>query len=203
MEVLQLSWHFVLAVLATWRVTHLLAAEDGPGDIVVRFRALLGQSFAGRLMDCFYCLSIWIAAPAALFVTRHWLDWIMVWLAVSGAACLLERLGQQPAGLQTPVSQSDDQLTHGGIHSVLRTETNGAQEEPNRYQQIQHEPGQYEPETISGSVDFAPDPDKNAHGFRAPTSSPHLRRDSNSIAPDSSAGNDDANHGPPTHARRG
>ena len=29
---------FVLAVLATWRVTHLLASEDGPGDVVVRFR---------------------------------------------------------------------------------------------------------------------------------------------------------------------
>ncbi|MGB6829462.1 MAG: DUF1360 domain-containing protein, partial [Terracidiphilus sp.] len=116
MDVLQLSWRFVLAVLATWRVTHLLAAEDGPGDIVFRFRALLGRSFAGRLMDCFYCLSIWIAAPAALFVTRHWLDWIMVWLAISGAACLLERLGQQPAGLQ-----SGGELTHGGAHSVLRT----------------------------------------------------------------------------------
>jgi hypothetical protein len=30
---------FVLAVLATWRVTHLLASEDGPADIIVRYRS--------------------------------------------------------------------------------------------------------------------------------------------------------------------
>lgn len=193
MDVLQLSWHFALAVLATWRVTHLLAAEDGPGDIVVRFRALLGQSFAGRLMDCFYCLSIWIAAPAALFVTRYWLEWIMVWLAISGAACLLERLGQQPAGLQTPVSQSDHQLTHGGTHSVLRTETNGAQEEPNQYQ-----PDQYQPEAFPVSANFAPDPNEDAYGFRAPASSPQPLRDGNPVATDSPAGD-----GIPTHSRLG
>ena len=35
---------FVLAVLATWRVTHLLASEDGPGDLIVRFRRLLGRA---------------------------------------------------------------------------------------------------------------------------------------------------------------
>jgi hypothetical protein len=193
MGVLQLSWHFALAVLATWRVTHLLAAEDGPGDIVVRFRALLGQSLAGRLMDCFYCLSIWIAAPAALFVTRHWLDWIMVWLAVSGAACLLERLGQQPAAIQP-----DGQLSHGGTQSVLRTETNGAQEEPDRYQ-----PDQFEPEAISSSVNFAPDPNEEIYGFRAPASSPPQHRDGNYITPHSSAGNDDANEHTPAHSLRG
>jgi hypothetical protein len=192
MDVLQLSWHFVLAVLATWRVTHLLAAEDGPGDIVVRFRALLGQSFAGRLMDCFYCLSIWIAAPAALFVTRRWLDWIMVWLAVSGAACLLERLGQQ-----TPVSQLDGQLTNGGTDSVLRTETNGTQEQPT----------EYEPDAFLSAANFAPDPNEEIYGFRAPTSSLHQLRDSNSVAPqffsvDSSAGNSDANDELPRRSRR-
>ena len=28
----------VLAVLATWRLTHLLAREDGPADLLVRLR---------------------------------------------------------------------------------------------------------------------------------------------------------------------
>ncbi len=175
MEVVQLSWHFVLAVLATWRVTHLLAAEDGPGDIVVRFRALLGQSFAGRLMDCFYCLSIWIAAPAALFVTRHWLDWIMVWLAISGVACLIERPGQQPAGIQT-----DGQISQGGTQSVLRTETNGAQEQPTQYQ----------PTAYSGPANPAADPNEEIYSFRASIPSPHSRHDADSIAPDSFAGDD-------------
>jgi hypothetical protein len=68
-------WRFALTVLATWRVTHLLASEDGPADLIVRIRALLGQSIFGKLMDCFNCLSLWTAAPAALFISRRSLDW--------------------------------------------------------------------------------------------------------------------------------
>jgi Protein of unknown function (DUF1360) len=82
----------LVSALATWRVTHLLAHEDGPADIIVRFRARLGQSFVGTLMDCFNCLSFWIAAPIALYVSRTWLSWIFNSLALSGAACLLQSL---------------------------------------------------------------------------------------------------------------
>lgn len=84
---------FVVAGLATWRVTHLLVSEDGPADIVVRVRRRLGGGVLGRAMDCFWCLSVWIAIPAALFVTRRPLDAAVTWLALSGAACLLERTG--------------------------------------------------------------------------------------------------------------
>ena len=38
-------------------------------DLIFRFRALLGPSLAGKLMDGFYCQSLWIAAPAVLFVS--------------------------------------------------------------------------------------------------------------------------------------
>src|SRR6478672_3014764 len=83
---------FALASLAAWRITHLLAHEDGPGDVIYRLRALGGAGFWGRLMDCFYCLSLWIAAPLTPFVTtRNATDAILVWVALSGAACLLER----------------------------------------------------------------------------------------------------------------
>jgi hypothetical protein len=100
---------FLLAALAVWRVTHLLAFEDGPGDLIVKLRALLGDSFAGRLMDCFLCLSLWIAAPAALLVTRTPLEWMLVGLALSGAACLLERLGRQAAEAQPQLAQPNPQ----------------------------------------------------------------------------------------------
>lgn len=114
---------FVVAVLATWRVTHLLANEDGPVDLIVRFRARLGSGLAGKLMDCFNCLSLWIAAPAALFVSRRILGWLFTWLALSGAACLLERLGQEPV-----IIQSTSQPAEGDVNDVLRSETVGAAE---------------------------------------------------------------------------
>jgi hypothetical protein len=99
---LQNVWSsFILTALAIWRVTHLLACEDGPADVVVRVRARLGESFWGMLMDCFYCLSLWVAAPAALALTRSFWDWPLVWLSLSGAACLLERCGSRAASMQT------------------------------------------------------------------------------------------------------
>jgi len=110
---------FILAILATWRVTHLLASEDGPFDVIAKFRALLGHSIAGKLMDCFNCLSVWIAAPAALFVTRQALDWVFVWLAISGAACLLERTAREPLMIE-PAPQPFE----GDEYHVLRSETN-------------------------------------------------------------------------------
>lgn len=105
---------FVLAGLATWRVTHLLANEDGPADIIVWLRRRLGHSRAGDLMDCFNCMSLWIAAPAALLLSRAPLAWIVSWLALSGAACLLERLGGKPV-----VIKRDSDPPEGSDH-VLR-----------------------------------------------------------------------------------
>ena len=104
---------FVLAALATWRVTHLLANEDGPADIVFRLRRRLGDSWVGGLMDCFNCLSFWVAVPATFFVTTAPLVWTVSWLALSGAACLLERLGQPRADGPGPQPMEGD-------HHVLR-----------------------------------------------------------------------------------
>jgi hypothetical protein len=83
---------FVILILATWRLTHLLAKEDGPFDLVFRMRKTLGNSLFGKLMDCFYCLSLWIAVPFALYGGHGWVDGLLLWLALSGAACLLERI---------------------------------------------------------------------------------------------------------------
>ena len=93
---------FAIAALAVWRLTHLLALEDGPWDTVARLRAKLGDSFWGRLMDCFYCLSLWVAAPLAPFVGRGALEAVFVWLALSGAACLLERATAAPVTFNQP-----------------------------------------------------------------------------------------------------
>jgi len=89
-------FRFSLAAFAVWRVTHLLACEDGPWDILVRLRRCLGRNVLGRLMDCFQCLSIWVAAPFALFLRPSPAEFILVWLAISGAACLLERTRPEP-----------------------------------------------------------------------------------------------------------
>ena len=91
------AMRFALGALATWRVTHLIAEEDGPADAVVRLRVRLGTSQLGRLMDCFACTSVWVAAPVALAVARRPREGPLTWLALSGAACLLERMTEPRA----------------------------------------------------------------------------------------------------------
>jgi hypothetical protein len=92
----QQSWYgLTLAVFAIWRVTHLLAKEDGPWDAIVSLRLRLDNGFLGSLMDCFYCLSLWIAAPAAYMLMSGWREWPLLWLGLSGAACLLEQMSDR------------------------------------------------------------------------------------------------------------
>jgi Protein of unknown function (DUF1360) len=96
-----LASRFALGSLAVWRVSHLLAEEDGPFDAVVRLRERAGPGRVGALLDCFYCLSVWVAAPVSLAVAGRRRDAPLTWLALSGAACLLER-ATAPAQSSTP-----------------------------------------------------------------------------------------------------
>ena len=92
------AFRFCIAALAAWRVTHLLAVEDGPAAVVARARGWLAQSRFGsgpaaELADCFGCLSMWVCVPLVPFVARRRSEAPACWLALSGAAFLLERLG--------------------------------------------------------------------------------------------------------------
>jgi len=83
---------FLIITLAIWRITHLLQAEDGPWDIIFKLRKAMGNSFFGSMMDCFYCLSIWISLPFGLFMEKNWLHRIILWVAFSGASILLQKI---------------------------------------------------------------------------------------------------------------
>lgn len=83
---------YLILVIVVWRLTHLLSAEDGPFDLIIKLRKLLGNSFFGGLMDCFYCLSIWIGLLAACYIGNNWKEILLLMLYYSGASIMLERL---------------------------------------------------------------------------------------------------------------
>lgn len=85
-------YRFLLGILSVWRITHLLQAEDGPWDVVIRLRRRAGEGFWGELLDCFYCLSVWIAAPFAIFLGQKSGERILLWPALSAGAILLQRI---------------------------------------------------------------------------------------------------------------
>ena len=106
---------FVLGTFAVWRVTHLLNAEDGPWQLVVRLRRRAGSGLWGELLDCFLCLSLWVSVPFALWIGRQWKERFLLWPALSAGAILLERITARPA---PPAYIFEDQETS----DVLRQE---------------------------------------------------------------------------------
>ncbi|MGC2415423.1 MAG: hypothetical protein WA459_22350 [Stellaceae bacterium] len=88
-----MQWYLlVLASLSVWRLTHLLNAEDGPGAILAWLRAAAEDGIWGGLLDCFNCLSLWIAVPFGLIIGAGWGEKLLLWLGLSAAAILLERM---------------------------------------------------------------------------------------------------------------
>lgn len=77
-------WRFYLTALAVWRMTHLLAEEDGPGDVIAKLRARLGTSIFGRLMDCFYCFEPLDLSTAGAQLNDSWARFFVYWMALSG-----------------------------------------------------------------------------------------------------------------------
>jgi hypothetical protein len=95
-------YRLVLGLLVVWRITHLLQAEDGPWDVVIHLRRLAGDGFWGKLMDCFYCLSLWVAAPFAFLLGESWWERAVFWPSLSAGASLLEQ-ATNPS-LRIPIS---------------------------------------------------------------------------------------------------
>jgi hypothetical protein len=97
---------FLTFILATWRVAHLLAHEDGPLAILVTLRYGLGVRYTpappyekygtsiwSKAIICVWCNSVWIG----LIYTIMYIIWQPLWLialpfALSAGAIFLEEV---------------------------------------------------------------------------------------------------------------
>jgi len=94
---------FVVAVLFTFRLTHLLVFDYGPGHVFERLREIVGvieyengmteyRTWVAELFGCHWCMSVWIALIPAIWFAGLTIQMIFSWLAIAGAASLLEEL---------------------------------------------------------------------------------------------------------------
>jgi len=119
----EIYW-LVLGVLGVWRLTHLLVAEDGPWEVVIRLRRRAGTGFWGNLLDCFYCLSLWIAAPFALLLGSGWKERLLLWPALSAGAILIERMtSREETSLDRGAPPAGD--SEEGVERVMLRQTEG------------------------------------------------------------------------------
>lgn len=80
---------FILAALATFRISRMITDEEGPWAIFLKLRQRYpGVNWFGRGLECIMCVSFWVALPIALYI-----DWSattpLTWLALSAVTVLL------------------------------------------------------------------------------------------------------------------
>jgi hypothetical protein len=83
MEVTPLD--LLIMTLATWRVSYMLTKETGPKGLFNFLRRKLARL---ELLNCIYCVSVWIAA-GCLACEHFNLTLILYPFAISGAAMML------------------------------------------------------------------------------------------------------------------
>ena len=110
----------LLAALAVWRLTHLFTKEDGPWKVFLRLR----EAIPSQLFSCFYCLSLWIAMPFVWFTGGNAIEKVVTWLALSGAAVLLEKATDQP--LDIKIEREEEQEEKEPEYELLRTKLRAA-----------------------------------------------------------------------------
>lgn len=93
---------FVIFGFAVWRLSSLLVREDGPFDILAKFRHKIGvyyderskpqgKNVIAKAFTCVWCLSVWVALPAAASLNlANVRNFIVLTLALSGLAVLID-----------------------------------------------------------------------------------------------------------------
>ncbi len=83
-----------LSILAIYRVSYLIAKEDGPFDVFALIRGKISQeNWIGRGLNCVLCLSFWLSLIPAL-----WLFWgrpvniIAGWFGIAGSVLVLYKV---------------------------------------------------------------------------------------------------------------
>lgn len=115
-------YQLIVGVLVVWRIAHLFFAEDGPWDAMAWLRGAAAGFLAG-LLDCFYCLSLWIAFPFAMLLGRSPGERFLLWPALSAGAILLQRVSAGEDDMAGKINFLEARETG----DVLRQETNAAE----------------------------------------------------------------------------
>jgi len=103
-----IPFRFVLAALACWRVSFLLAREAGPARVLERSRNLLGRGFLGQLTRCVKCTGLWVAVAFTPFVGAEGTDQIVVWLALAAVTALVDEWTKPPFEWQQADEATND-----------------------------------------------------------------------------------------------
>lgn len=90
-----MSWlWFILACLATYRISRMIAVEEGPFAVFYYMRERVGvKSWVGRGIACTLCVSAWIAWPIALLTPyATWQEYVLVALGSAAGTVIIHKV---------------------------------------------------------------------------------------------------------------
>lgn len=84
----------ILATLATYRISRMIAMEDGPADVFSSIRSSIGQkTWLGRGLHCVLCISFWLAwLVSFLLPLSDYKEYILASLGIAGGVVILHRV---------------------------------------------------------------------------------------------------------------
>lgn len=93
---------FTISAFVVYRISRMMALEEGPFDIFVEWRQGMWKLFPVPWIQngtgCPLCISFWVSIPVAiilLFILQlYWYEFFFLWLGLSGAASFLYRMEQ-------------------------------------------------------------------------------------------------------------
>lgn len=102
MSELEITFRFLLAVLACYRLTGMIVYDDGPAGIFARLREWAGvydlgenlqpRTGMGRFFECPHCMGVWVAlvVTVGVFWERPLYELPLFWLAIAGLQSYIE-----------------------------------------------------------------------------------------------------------------
>lgn len=92
----------ILAAFATFRVAEMISIDEGALSVFLKFRIAVGvydigengepRTNAARLVNCPYCVGVWIAFIMALCIDLTQ-TFLLTWLAICGMQAFVQTIG--------------------------------------------------------------------------------------------------------------
>lgn len=80
----------LLSTIAVFYITSMITEYDGPFSLFEKLREL-SREYRGFNLDCFFCTSLWISLPFALYLTSG-INVVVYWFALAGGAVVINEV---------------------------------------------------------------------------------------------------------------
>lgn len=85
---------FLIASFAVYKVARMLATEEGPFSLFLKWRDRWGEkTWIGRGFHCVSCISFWAGLACAFLIgPANWRELLLLWGGIAGLATAWWRL---------------------------------------------------------------------------------------------------------------